>query len=271
MINLKRNSNNELVVATGFRSTSRSIYKPNQNDDFKISRSKFTDFLTCPRCFYLDRVRGVQSPGMPAWSLNETTDLLLKKEFDECREKQIPHRLLVKQDIDYIVPFKHPEMDAWRDSLRRGLEARYKETNIILSGGIDDIWVNLKNNKLIVVDYKSQASNNEVNSFEYLESTYHQAYKTQMDFYNYLLKEMDFVTEDYSIFLVVNANRHAGGFHGKLEFSETLVQYSHDVSWIDLKIQEMINCLNSENIPDENPHCENCAYIRASASCKENT
>ena len=47
MISLKRNSRGELVPATGRRSTEKSSYKPNQANDFKISRSKFSDFLTC--------------------------------------------------------------------------------------------------------------------------------------------------------------------------------------------------------------------------------
>ena len=33
----------------------------------------------------MDRVVGLDSPGTPGWTLNETTDLLLKKEFDACR------------------------------------------------------------------------------------------------------------------------------------------------------------------------------------------
>ena len=88
MINLKRNSKGVLVRATGLRSRDSSIYVPKQSDPFRISRSKFNDFLTCKRCFYLDRVKGLVSPSMPGWTLNETTDLLLKKEFDLCREKQ---------------------------------------------------------------------------------------------------------------------------------------------------------------------------------------
>ena len=60
-------------------------------EDFKISRGKFSDFLTCKKCFYMDRVIGLDAPGTPGWTLNETTDSL-KKEFDECREL-CPHRL----------------------------------------------------------------------------------------------------------------------------------------------------------------------------------
>ncbi|MDP6065170.1 MAG: hypothetical protein QGI49_10335, partial [SAR202 cluster bacterium] len=107
MINLKRNSKGVLVRATGLRSRDSSIYVPKQSEPFRISRSKFNDFLTCKRCFYLDRVKGLVSPSMPGWTLNETTDLLLKKEFDLCREKQVPHRIFEELGLKGVVPFKH--------------------------------------------------------------------------------------------------------------------------------------------------------------------
>ena len=91
MLSLKRNGKGEFVEAPGKRS--RNIYSPNSNKPFKLSRGKFSDFLTCQRCFYLDRVKGLASPSMPGWSLNSLTDDLLKKEFDVCRETQTPHRI----------------------------------------------------------------------------------------------------------------------------------------------------------------------------------
>ena len=102
MISLKRNNKLELVPAVGMRTRQSSIYTPGQSEEFKISRSKFNDFLTCPRCFYLDRVKGLTSPGMPGWTLNETTDLLLKKEFDQCREQQKPHRIFIENNLRKI-------------------------------------------------------------------------------------------------------------------------------------------------------------------------
>ena len=72
MVSLKRNSNLELVEAKGIRS--RNIYTPGQSEDFKISRGRFSTFITCPKCFYLDRVKGLAEPSMPGWTLNETTD-----------------------------------------------------------------------------------------------------------------------------------------------------------------------------------------------------
>jgi hypothetical protein len=266
MISLKRNSKGELVPAPGKRSTDKSIYKPNQTEDFKLSRGKFSDFLSCPRCFYMDRVLGLAEPGMPGWALNSATDELLKKEFDECREKQIPHRLFESYGLKHVVPFKHEEMDAWRDSLHRGLTYRFEDSNITLSGGVDDIWQDTKTQELIVVDYKSQASSEKVETESYLAGVYHQGYKIQMDFYNYLLQGMGYKTSATSYFLVVNADKTVNGFHGNMKFSETLIPYKNDISWIATKVRDMINVMNQKTIPDGHESCENCAYARERAN-----
>ena len=174
MIDLKRNSKKEPVKATGLRTRASSSYSPNQEEDFKISRGRFSNFLTCKRCFYLDRVKGLDPPGTPGWTLNETTDLLLKKEFDYCRERQIPHRLFIDNDLSHLVPFDHPEIDDWRNSLHKGLMLRHKDTNIILTGGVDDIWQHKITKQLIVVDYKSQAKLGRVDKQDYLDDPYHE-------------------------------------------------------------------------------------------------
>ena len=269
MINLKRNSKKELVPATGLRSRSTSIYSPNQTDTFKISRSKFNDFLTCQRCFYLDRVKGLGSPSMPGWTLNETTDLLLKKEFDVCRANQTSHRVLRKYGLDQVVPYQHEDIDKWRDSLHHGLKIQFKNSNIILHGGVDDIWLDKNTNKKIVVDYKSQANNRSVNTEDYLSNVFHQGYKVQMDFYAYLLTEMDFEVSSISYFYVCNADRNAESFDSKMNFKETLVPYQWDASWIESKVREMIDLLNSEELPEGNSSCENCAYAHQ-RTIKEN-
>ena len=265
MIDLKRNSKKELVPATGKRIRASSIYQPNQTEDFKISRGKFSDFLTCPRCFYMDRVIGLDSPGTPGWTLNETTDLLLKKEFDACRETQTPHRLFLENGLEHLVPFQHPDMEKWRDSLRHGLMTRFAATNIILTGGVDDIWQNTQNGKLVVADYKSQANTKELEPESYLSDAYKEGYKVQMDFYAYLLQQMGFEVEDTAYFLVCNADREAGGFNGEMKFQEVLIPYRWNSDWIHGKVSEMIDLLNDNNAPDANPSCKNCAYARQRA------
>jgi hypothetical protein len=260
MIDLKRNSKKELVPAPGKRIRASSIYTPNQQEDFKISRGRFSNFLTCPRCFYLDRVVGLEEPGMPGWTLNETTDLLLKQEFDTCREAQTPHRLFLENGLVHLVPFKHPDMDKWRDSLHHGLMHRFEDTNIILTGGVDDIWQDTRDGRQIVVDYKSQANTRSLDAETYLSDVYHQAYKTQMDFYTYLLQQMGFEVAETAYFLVCNADRTAEGFYGEMKFSETLIPYNWNTDWIHGKVSEMIELMNNDIIPDAHPSCKNCAY-----------
>jgi len=260
MIDLKRNSKKEPVRATGLRSRVSSCYSPNQKEDFKISRGKFSNFLTCKRCFYLDRVKGLDPPGTPGWTLNETTDLLLKKEFDYCRERQIPHRLFIENQLRNVVPFNHPEIDNWRDSLHKGLMLRHKDTNIILTGGVDDIWQNNISKKLIIVDYKSQAKLGRLDKQDYLEDPYHEAYKIQMDFYAYLLSGMGFDVHQTSYFLVCNAKRDDHEFNKRMNFDEYLVPYDWNIDWIDNKIDEMVNLMNASKIPEQNLSCKNCAY-----------
>jgi hypothetical protein len=58
------------------------------NKEYKISRSKIELFTECPRCFYLEVVKGVKRPSMPGFSLNSAVDELLKKEFDILREQK---------------------------------------------------------------------------------------------------------------------------------------------------------------------------------------
>ena len=260
MIDLKRNGKKEPIRATGLRSRVSSCYSPNQKEDFKISRGKFTNFLTCKRCFYLDRVKGLDPPGTPGWTLNETTDLLLKKEFDYCRERQIPHRLFIENELSNVVPFNHPEIDNWRDSLHKGLMLRHKDTNIILTGGVDDIWQHNISKQLIIVDYKSQAKLGRVDKQDYLEDPYHEAYKIQMDFYAYLLSGMGFDVHQTSYFLVCNAKRDDQEFQKRMNFDEYLVPYNWNIDWIDNKIDEMVNVMNDKQVPEQNLSCKNCAY-----------
>ena len=87
MISLKRNSKKQLVEATGIRTRKSSIYNPGQSEDFKISRSKFDDFLKCKKCFYLDRVKGFESPQIPQFKLNELTDKLLSAKSSNYQKK----------------------------------------------------------------------------------------------------------------------------------------------------------------------------------------
>ena len=259
---LKRDTKGNLAEVTPLRSRKGSIYKKGSNETFKISRSKFNNFLDCKRCFYLDRVKGLKDPGMPGWSLNIAVDELLKKEFDLLRDQKKPHPIFKKHNLNFI-PFQHEKMDHWRNALTGGIAYLDEDTNLKIHGGVDDIWYDLDKEELVVVDYKAQSSNIRVDTKPYLESIYHQGYKIQMDIYVHILRKMDFKVSDTSYFYVCNGEKSYNNFQGKLNFTTTLVPYVTNTSWIQDKIIEIKKTLELDSIPEINRSCEKCMYINA--------
>ena len=273
MISIKRDKKTgKKIKANGILGKSHQYlkYKPNQKEDFKLSRSRFDEFMSCQKCFYLRLVNGLQPPNVPGWTLNTLTDTLLKKEFDECRTKQTPHRMLIKENLSHIVPFetkiiedekgrKKQRIDIWRDSRHAGLRCRYKKTNIILQGGVDDVWFNTKTEELIIADYKSQHDTNEVTKDNYFNKPFKEGYKRQLDFYAYLLKGMNFPVAKEKYIYLVNA-KEKEGFYGEMKFDEIIIPYVSDPEYLEEHIDEMIKVINSKEIPQSDESCENCAY-----------
>jgi CRISPR/Cas system-associated exonuclease Cas4 (RecB family) len=246
--------------ATSFRVRKSSFYDKKSNTPFKVSRSKFSNFLSCKRCFYLDRVVGLKEPSMPGWALNIAVDELLKKEFDQYRVKQKAHPMMVKHNLDFV-PFQHEDLDIWRNSLKGGISYLDKKTNLIIHGGIDDIWFDTKEKKLVVVDYKAQSTNYPVVPNSYLSSEWHLSYKLQMDIYVHILRKMNFNVSNVSYFYVCNGEKTNNKFDNRIDFKATLVPYKVDTSWIEAKISEMKEVLNMDSPPDLTPTCEKCAYL----------
>ena len=242
------------------RTRKGSLYQKGTNEVFKISRSKFSNFLDCSRCFYLERVKGLKDPSMPGWALNTAVDELLKKEFDHYRHTQKPHPFVVKNKLNFI-PFQHEKIDYWRDALRGGIAFRDVDTNLEIHGGVDDIWFNPDNKELVVVDYKAQSKEGTVETVDYLENQYHQGYKTQMDIYVYILRQMKFKVSDTAYFLVCNGLKTPDKFDSTLHFDLTLVPYKTNDSWVKNKIIDMKKILESKDVPELNKYCEKCAYL----------
>ena len=260
MVSLKRDSKGNLKETTGIRSRQSSIYKPGQNDVYKISRSKFSNFIDCKRCFYLDRVKGLQEPGMPGWALNTTVDDLLKKEFDYYRKKKTPHPIFKKYNLNFI-PYSHNDIDKWRNSLNGGISYLDEDTNIIIQGGVDDVWLNLDTQEIVVCDYKAQSTSYKVEKESYLNGVYHQSYKIQMDIYVYILRQMNFKVSNTSYFMVCNGVKNVDRFDAKINFDIKLIDYKVNTKWIKNKILDMKKTMDSNTVPERTPHCENCAYL----------
>ena len=85
---LKRNLKGELTEVTPLRTRKGSVYIKGINEKFKISRSKFSSFLDCKRCFYIQNRLGIKMPKMFPFKLNSLVDTKVKQSFDVARKKQ---------------------------------------------------------------------------------------------------------------------------------------------------------------------------------------
>lgn len=239
----------------------RNLFNPKLKTPFKISRSKLDMFLECPRCFYLDRRLGVgRPPGYP-FNLNSAVDALLKQEFDIHRANRTAHPLMEEYGIK-AVPFQHEKMDEWRDSLRRGIQYWDEEKNLIITGGVDDVWVNTRG-ELIIVDYKATSKDAEITS---LDQKWQDGYKRQMEIYQWLFRKNGFKVSDTGYFVYCNGKRDKKAFDGKLEFDVRLIPYTGDTSWIEPTVEKMYKCLRSSKIPKAEKECDYCRYVKSVSS-----
>ncbi len=238
----------------------RNVYDPASSEPYRVSRSKIDLFLNCPRCFYLDRRLGISQPPSFPFSLNSAVDTLLKKEFDIHRTEGTAHPLMKAYGID-AVPLPHEKIEEWRDALRRGITYHHPATNFIITGAIDDVWVNPKG-ELHIVDYKSTSKEQEVN----IDAEWQIAYKRQMEVYQWLFRKNGFKVSSIGYFVYCNGITDRKAFDGKLEFDVKIIPYVGEESWVEDTLVSIVRCLKSDRLPNPGRDCDYCAYRSAVAS-----
>jgi len=242
----------------------KNIFNPSSGDSFKISRSKLDMFLNCPRCFYIDRRLGVGTPPGFPFNLNSAVDTLLKKEFDIHRVKGTAHPLVKSYGLD-LVPFQHEMMDEWRENFK-GVQFLHEPTNFIVTGAVDDLWVD-KDGLIHIVDYKSTSKSSEVN----LDADWQIGYKRQMEIYQWLMRQNGFKVSDTGYFVYCNGQTDREAFDGKLEFDIKIIPYTGDDSWVEKEVIKAHECLMNDEIPESGADCDYCSYYGAvSSTLKDN-
>lgn len=232
----------------------RSLFQPGQ--PFKMSRSKLEDFLRCPRCFWVDRRAGISRPSGPPFTLNSAVDSLLKKEFDHWRARGEPHPYFQDFGLDAI-PFAHPQMDHWRDALRGGISHSLDDIDLTLTGGVDDVWVK-PDGELLIVDYKATAKDSPVSA---LDSEWHNAYKRQIEIYQWLFRRNGFRVASTAYFLYCTARVGAPRFDRHLDFDIRLIPHRGDDSWVEDALRRAHTCLSNDTPPPHNGLCEHCLFL----------
>ena len=245
----------------------KGVYNPDHEAPYEVSRSRIEAFINCPACFWLDRVKGIKFPGMPSFLLNSATDTLLKKDFDKYRKLQKPHPFMERNGLKHLVPFKHEDFNSWTQSLQLGFRTYHEKTDLIIGGGLDDVWHDPKTNELFVVDYKSTAGKRTKDLSKLdpitLEGRWKESYKRQMDIYQWILREKtkddltDYTVSNIGYFVYVNGDQHFekgmlrdNENKADMSFDVQLLTYEGNASWVEKEIINLKECLEEKNCPE---------------------
>jgi RecB family exonuclease len=137
----------------------------------------------------------------------------------------------------------------WRSNFK-GISVGNKEGNI-LHGAVDNILINKKNKKLIVLDYKTRG-------FPLKEDTAGH-YQNQLNIYNFLLRENGYDTEDFSFLLFYYPKEVTE--EGYVVFDTKLIKMKTSSKEGEMLWKDALRLLNGE-CPErhEKEPCEWCGH-----------
>lgn len=222
---------------------------------FSFSWSKVSLFLDCPRCFYLDVVKGIVRPASLPLSLNLAVDKLLKTESDIYRQNQTP-QMFANLEGTILIPYQHNDLENWRDN-KIGIKAVHAGYEFY--GAIDDIWRDAED-KLYIVDYKATSNPDPLFYLRFGDREYYQKYFYQLEFYQYLFILNGYNIADHGYILLANADAYQPQFNNQLNFNLNLVPNKRIDGRIQRKLDEMIQCVSDNKLPAYNKSCRFCSF-----------
>ena len=235
----------------------KNKYVIGQTDAFQLSRARIDNFVKCPRCFVIDRREGVAAPGGPPFTLNSAVDSLLKKEFDRHRADQTVHPIVAELGYNFL-PFQHEKMDEWRENFK-GVRYLDTESNFLVTGAVDDIWINPDTGSIHVIDYKATARKDIVESVG--DTGFHLSYKRQLEMYQWLLRRNDVDASDTGYWLYATGRSTSEEFNKALNFDCRIISYEGSEDWISPMLITIKQALETEELPEPTAECEMCNFL----------
>ncbi|MAE33259.1 MAG: hypothetical protein CL493_02945 [Actinobacteria bacterium] len=224
-----------------------------------MSRSGIDSFIKCQRCFYLNKVGNIKDIGMPGFSLNSAHDELMKKELDIYREKGEAHPYMESLERN-LIPFQHENMEDWRNNFK-GVTYHHEKTDLIITGAIDDVWIDTDTNELVIVEYKSTSTQSVIDLND--GTPWKEQYKRQIDIYQWLFKMNGFPVADDSVFLYSNGIKTSKKFNDVMKFKTYILEYKGSTEWVEPKILEIKKVLDQMSLPNLNENCDTCSYVES--------
>ena len=129
----------------------------------------------------------------------------------------------------------------------------------MITGAIDDLWQNSKD-EYIIVDYKATSKNEEINN---LDKEWQDGYKRQMEIYQWLFRQNGFKVSETGYFVYCNGNTDKEAFDARLEFDIKIIPYVGNDNWVEKTVLAAIKCMSGSVMPESNPECDFCKYRTA--------
>jgi CRISPR/Cas system-associated exonuclease Cas4 (RecB family) len=233
----------------------KNLFDPKSVEPYRISRSGISEWLACPRTFWLHRRLGIRPPSSPPMTINRALDSLLKREFDGYRKRREPHPAFLKHGLG-AVPIDHPDIATWQSNFK-GIAYLHQPTGLLVSGAPDDVMV--VGGEWAVLDFKGTSSKQEIVA---LDTVYRQENGRQVEVYSWLLKMRGHPVGRKAYLLYANARSGGDALDGRLDFDLQLVEHLTNVEWIEPTLANIKACLLGE-VPKPSRDCELCRYTKA--------
>ena len=213
----------------------------------KLSPSSLNLFLDCPRCFWLEKNKGIKRPRGIFPSLPGGMDLVIKAYFDNYRQRnELPPELQGK--VEGRLFDNMPLLKRWRSWQATDLFYEDKTVNAVLSGALDDCLVD--NNMFIPLDYKTRGSE--------LTDDPRKYYQTQLDCYCLLLEACGYKTKGIAYLLYywpLEAREE-----GIVKFRVEPIRIETNIESAKKVFKDAVTSLTHE-IPKASMECEYCNLV----------
>ncbi len=230
----------------------KNIYVKNNLSPFKISRTKIDLFFDCKRCFYIDQRYGIKRPHGAAMVINNHIVTKFKKNLEVLRNTKtiIPETKLISKSG--FTALDHQKINQWIDPFR-GIRILHKQTNMIISANLDDVWTD--NEKCYPVIIKSISRNGKD-----IEDSIWPGYTRQLSLYGYILQNNNLEIGDFGIIVMINTEDDLD--HSNLNFKFYIFKRNLEFNWVDRTLSEIKILLENDEYPKTSNNCKFCNYIK---------
>lgn len=210
-----------------------------------LSPTALGTFKNCPRCFWLEKVKGIKRPQGIFPSLPGGMDAVIKTYFDKFREiGSLPPE--IASHVEGKLVSDKALMDDWRN-WRKGLRYESDGLDVTLAGALDDCLIS--DGYYIPLDYKTRGWAPKEGGEAY--------YQHQLDCYCLLLEKNGYKQKGVAYLLYYYPKEVTE--RGQVTFNVEPHKIETDINAAEMLVREAVKRLNGPE-PQASTDCEYCAW-----------